>query len=118
MLEFQRQQLRDLCSVVPIPFNMAPHHRFYSASPEIRPREATLIQQYLPYIAGERIPIPNPIVAEFVPTEKQALKMKGLEYVIDAGQPLRHSVVVRVFGFEAELHDASPQGCSPAAGAA
>src|SRR5205823_13479785 len=57
------------------------------------------------------IPIPQPEMKEFVPSEKQPLEMKPAQTTIELDEPLRHPVVVGMFSLAHELDPAATRRC-------
>jgi hypothetical protein len=74
---FQRQKLVNYCCVVAGPFEMFLHYPLEGVAPEIRPRERTWVEQHLPDVIAESIPIPNAVVVELVAPEKQSFKVQA-----------------------------------------
>jgi len=103
MQELQRQHFVDFAGIVPVAFEVAPHHGFEAFPFEVWPGQRPRVEQHFPNVLGEGIPIPDAEMAELVPPEEEAFDVDGREQMIDPGHPLGHPVVVSVFRFEREL---------------
>src|SRR5215831_12700342 len=89
---------------------MATDHSFDTLSFEIRPGKRQRIQQDFTNVVRKGITIPHPEMRELMPPEKQALETERREQMIYASDPLRHTVIVGVFGFDGELKE-RPTDC-------
>src|SRR5580704_17268646 len=69
----------------------------------IRTRQRPRIQQDLLYIFCKNGAIPPSKVKELVTAHPQALHMERRKGAIDFRDPLRHAVIVSVFGLEGEI---------------
>src|SRR5437879_2531943 len=107
MRKFQSQQLVDLSGVVTISVYVPFYDSFESACLEIRPGKTARIEQHVPDVAGERVPVPDAEMVELVPPEEQSFETEGREEMIDPGHPLGHPGVVGILGLEEELEHAA-----------
>src|SRR5271167_486080 len=92
---------------------MIAYQSFHCLPLNVWPAQATLVEEHFAHIVGELVAIPHAKVAELVPPQKQALDLQRRERMIDARQPLRHAVVVRILGTKRELLEAAHDGRTP-----
>ena len=104
MDEFQGQYLVNLRGVVPVAFEMALDHPFERRWLDVWPGKASPIEQHLPNVVRQNVPVPDTEMVEFVPTEEQAFQGQRRK-MIEPGHPLGHTVVGRVFRLERELEN-------------
>jgi hypothetical protein len=64
------QQFMKLSSVVPISSKVTFHYGLEPFSFNVRPGKTTRIEQHLPNVISEGIPIPRPEMEDFVPAEE------------------------------------------------
>src|ERR1700674_2900683 len=105
MDQFQGQHLGDFNGVVPISLEMVSHDGFEGCELEVRSRKSPRVEQYFPNVSGENISVPDAEMCELVPAKKEPVELERREQMINAGQPLGHTVVVGVFCFECELEE-------------
>ena len=103
MQVFQGQDRVDFGGVVPVSPEVPPHHCLEPVRFKVRPGERSWVQQHFLNVPGKSVPVPDAEMEQFVPSKEEAFEAKRGEHVIDSSQPLRHPVIVRVFGFEEEL---------------
>src|SRR5271170_8405877 len=82
---------------------MAMDDSFDAFALEIGARERARIEEHFFDVVREDGAIPPAKMKEFVTAHPQALQVEGRESVIDLGDPLRHAVIISVFGLEGEL---------------
>src|SRR6267143_3500516 len=97
----------DRGGVVSVSLEVAPHHGLDSVPFEVRPGKRPRVEQHLPNVLGEGIPVPDPEMEQLVPAEEEAFEAKCGKEVIDPGQPLRHTIVICVLRLERELEETS-----------
>src|SRR6266849_7192174 len=114
MYQLQSQDLVNRRGVVPIPLEMATHDGFETLPFQVRTRQGPRVQQHLPHILGERIPIPKPEVIELVAAEEEPFGVERREQMIDSRHPLGHTMVVRILRLEGELQQAAGYFCRQA----
>jgi hypothetical protein len=86
---------------------MASHDGFKALLFDVRPGKGQRIEQYLLNILGKRIPVPKPEMQQLISTEKDSLQVERREKMINTSNPLRHSIIVCVFGFAQEPKEQS-----------
>src|ERR1019366_754887 len=113
MLKFKRQQPMNLGSVVAVSLEMALHHGFNGAALDIGSRKSAWIEKDLLDVGSERVSVPDAEVTEFMSAQKKPFQMKPRQSMIDACQPLRHSIVVCVFCLEGKFKQAARDRRTP-----
>src|SRR5690349_16564267 len=103
MQKFQNEELVNSGGMVLVALQVTANGLLYCLAIEIRPRQSLGIQEHIPNISGEGVPIPNSEVVELVPAEKQPLQVQPRKQMINLGDALRHSVVIRVFRLKREF---------------
>jgi len=73
----------DLSSVVPVSSEVVPHHGLDPRPFEVRSGKRPWVEQYLPYVLREGIPVPDPEVKQLVPAEKTAFDVERRKQTID-----------------------------------
>src|SRR5438876_3119716 len=96
MHELECQHLMNLARVVSITLEVTPDDRLESGAIEVRSAARSRVEKHLPNVTGQRVPVPNPEMAELVPSEKPPLEMQGGKATVQPGQPPRHAVVIGV----------------------
>jgi hypothetical protein len=86
---------------------MTPNDGLKPLSINIWSRQATGIQQHFLDISGEGISIPNAEMENFMSSQKQVFEVQGRKSMVNAGNPLRHSHVIRVLRFELKFEQCS-----------
>src|SRR5438132_1130674 len=99
----QGEQFVNLERVVAASRDVIGHERFNPFALDVGSRQRLGIEQHLLDVPAKVIPIPQPEMKEFVPSEKQPLEMKTAQTTIELDEPLRHPVVVGVFSLAHEL---------------
>src|SRR5215831_10332297 len=110
MNELERKELMDFGGVVLVAFDVAAHEALNGAPINVGSRQRAGVEQDFSNIRRERIPIPDSEVIELVSSEEEAFGPGKRQRVIDAGQPLRHPVVVCVFRLEREFKKTAHRG--------
>jgi hypothetical protein len=103
--EFQAKYFVELSGVVLIPPKMTLYHALELFSLDIRPCKSALVEQHFPDIPRQGISVPSPEMKDLVLSAEQTLETQAGKRVVDAGQPLGHSHVVRIFRFELKLEE-------------
>lgn len=109
MHDFQSQQPVDLGSVVAISLKMSPYHCLKPFSVDIRSAETARIEQHLPNVLSETIPVPDPEVEDLVPPEEEPFEVQRRQNMVRTSDPLGHAHVACVLGLEQKL-EGSPGG--------
>ena len=77
MQEFQCQSLVDLRGVIPVAFEVAPHHGFEAFPIEPWPGQCSLVEQNLLNITSKSVPIPDAEMEDFVIAEEEPVEVQG-----------------------------------------
>ena len=101
--QFQRKRPVNLVSVVPIPFDMAPHHCFECILFPVGSGERARVEQYFLHVSGKNIAIPNAEMVVLMPAKEKAFQVKRSQEMIDLRYPLRHPVIVSVFRLKGKI---------------
>ena len=105
MQEFQSKYLVNFRRVISVPADMALHHRFERLPLEIRAGKRSGVEEDLTNVPSQRSLVPKAEMLELMSAEDKAFQVERRQEVIDLRYPLRHAVVVRVFGLEREIED-------------
>src|ERR1043166_4710803 len=103
MQQFQCEQLVNLRGVVPVTLDVTAHDLLDGGTFEVRARQTSRIEQGVADVGRELPAVPDSVMKRLVPAQEQAFKTQRREEMIEAREPLRHPVVVRVFSLECEL---------------
>jgi hypothetical protein len=103
MQQLQREYPVDFVGIVPISFEVTLYHGFKRISFEVRPGKSARVKEHFLNVFGEPVPVPDPKMVILVPAEEKALEMERRHKMIDLGRPLRHPVVIGVFGLKREI---------------
>ena len=101
--QFASKKLVNLRGIVSIALQVTINHSFDSRSSEIGPVSRARIQKDVLDVLRQLIPVPAAEVVEFVAAQKETLKVKVGERMVELCQPLRHAFVVGIFCFERKL---------------
>ena len=95
---FQGQQFMNLEGIVPAAFEMTPYYGFYALGVQVRPGKGPRVKQHFANIFGKGIPVPYPEMIVLMPAKEEPFQAEGRKEMIDSCHPLRHTVVVGIFG--------------------
>src|SRR5438874_1552127 len=102
----------NLDRVVTAPGRMRGHCPFHRFAIEIGPVTRSWIKQNVLDVTGQLIPVVHAEVMKLVTPQEKPLDSHARDAMIDLRQPLRHTIVVRVFSFEAKLSKKVKHACN------
>src|ERR1035441_846426 len=82
---------------------MAADDGFDALPLQVRTGKRARIEQHLFDVVCQTVTVPDAVVVYLVSPQEETLQLQRREGVTEPGEPLRHSVVIGIFGFEGEL---------------
>src|SRR5436305_4035148 len=101
--EFKCQDLVYLEGEVAPAASMRFENSFHTPGTQVRPASRLRRKQHVLHPWAKLVAVPNSKVMELVSADKEPFEVKCRERMIDPGNPLRHTIVIRIFCFEREL---------------
>jgi hypothetical protein len=89
---------------------MAAYRGLEAFAINMRAGKRALVEQGFLNVSRQSIPVPNAEMKGLVAPEEQSFQVERRKCMVEARQPLRHTHVISVFGFELKLKEA-PGSC-------